>query len=294
TASTEEKTLKMAYEVGGVDYITKPFNTTELLARVSTQLDLVDKTYNLQNLISKQLEEIRNKDALLIEQSKKAEMGQMIATITHQLKQPLNVVSALMSSALIDDMLGKNVDIDRIGLKVQDEITFMSETIDMYRTFFSTNQEKRYTSLSKVVDDTLYIMTGNIIDVTFIKEYQENLEMIKVYKNELIQCVMNIIKNAQDNQNEKKISTYKDGDYQVITIHDNGGGIPSNIKDKIFNNYFTTKSEDNGTGIGLYLVKQIIEEKHNGQVYVENQELEYNSDRYMGAKFFIKLREDNE
>ena len=299
TASTDDESVEKAYEVGGVDYITKPFKPKELLARVSTQLDLADKTYNLQNLISKQLQQLRDQDTLIIEQSKKAEMGQMIATIAHQLKQPLNVIAAIVSGALINEMIGEDVNIEELGAKVQDEIKFMSETIDMYRTFFSHNQEKKEVFLKKVIEDTLHILDGNILNITFIKDYNQDLNTVKIFPNEIIQCVMNIIKNAQDNQNEKKItekiikiSIYEDNEYQIISIHDNGGGVPKELQEKIFENYFTTKSEETGTGIGLHLVKQIIEDKHNGKVYVENEDLEYNGNLVMGAKFFIKLKKE--
>ena len=297
TSDSSEDSIEKGYEIGGIDYITKPFKPKELLACVSTQLDLAEKTHNLENLISKQVEQLRAQDTLLMEQSKKAEMGQMISNIAHQLKQPLNVISGMMSNILIDTMLGEEIDIDKLCLYVQDEITFMSETIDMYRTFFNTDTEKESTYLSKIIDDTFKILGGYILDIIFIKEYKQDLQTIKVYPNEIMQCVMNIIKNAQDNQEEKKIvekvikiTTYDEGDYQVITIHDNGGGIPENIQDKIFENYFTTKSKDKGTGIGLHLVKQIVENKHNGKVLVKNEELQYDNQSFMGAKFIIKLK----
>ncbi len=297
TASTDEDSIEKAYEVGGTDYITKPFKPKELLAKVAMQLDLVNKTHNLEKLIEIQLEQLRDKDTLLMEQLKKAEMGQMISTIAHQLKQPLTVISGMMSSMLMDDMLGRDVDVNTLCLKVQDEASFMAEIIDMYRTFFSTDIEKKSLNLEKIIEDTLYVLSGSVANIRFIKNYQKDLEPIKIYKNEIIQCLMNIIKNAQDNQDENniyekviKISTYKEDEYQVITIHDNGGGIPEEIKDKIFDNYFTTKSKDAGTGIGLHLVKQIVEEKHHGEVYVKNEKLTYNDKSVLGAKFFIKLK----
>ena len=297
TANTDEASIEKAYEVGGVDYITKPFKVKELLARVAIQLDLADKTNNLEKLISTQVDELRARDALLIKQSKKAEMGQMIATIAHQLKQPLNVISAMMSSILIDKMINADIDIELLCTKVQEETTFMAEIIDMYRTFFSTNKEKKDVYLKKVINDTLNILDGNTLNITFIKDYNKDLKTIKIYPSEIMQCILNIIKNAQDNQDEKKIkskvikiSIFEDNDYQIITIHDNGGGVPEKIKSKIFENYFTTKSEETGTGIGLHLVKQIVEDNHNGKVYVENEELKYNNTSKMGAKFIIKLQ----
>jgi len=297
TANTDEASIEKAYEVGGVDYITKPFKVKELLARVAIQLDLADKTNNLEKLISTQVDELRTRDALLIKQSKKAEMGQMIATIAHQLKQPLNVISAMMSSILIDKMINADIDIELLCTKVQEETTFMAEIIDMYRTFFSTNKEKKDVYLKKVINDTLNILDGNTLNITFIKDYNKDLKTIKIYPSEIMQCILNIIKNAQDNQDEKKIkskvikiSIFEDNDYQIITIHDNGGGVPEKIKSKIFENYFTTKSEETGTGIGLHLVKQIVEDNHNGKVYVENEELKYNNTSKMGAKFIIKLQ----
>jgi CheY-like chemotaxis protein/ribosomal protein L22 len=299
TASTEEDNIERAYEVGGNDYITKPFKTKELLARVATQLDLFDKTENLQKLISEQLQQLRDKDTLLIEQSKKAEMGQMISTIAHQLKQPLNVISAIISGAQLSLMLDNEVDLDDMNKKVEDEIKFMAETIDMYRTFFSTNKEKKQTYLKKTIEDTLHIMGANSFSFHLIKDFDKRLDPIKIYSNEIIQCIMNIIKNAQDNLEEKnikdqfiKISLDEDENYQIIYIHDNGGGVPKNIQEKIFENYFTTKNEDKGTGIGLHLVKQIINDKHDGEVFVVNENLEHDNIKELGAKFVIKLKKE--
>ncbi|MEA1955364.1 MAG: hybrid sensor histidine kinase/response regulator [Campylobacterota bacterium] len=300
TANTDEDSIEKAYEIGGNDYITKPFKTKELLARVAMQIDLVDKTENLENLISTQVEQIRSKDSLLIEQSKKAEMGQMIATIAHQLKQPLNVINAIVSGAQLTLMLGDEVDMDEMSNKVQEEVKFMSETIDMYRTFFSSSKEKKLASLEKTIETTLDIIGANTLSVHLVKDYKNDLGFIKIYSNEIIQCVMNLIKNAQDHLNEMKIkkkvikiSTDENKKYQIITVHDNGGGVPEEIQEKIFENYFTTKCEDKGTGIGLHLVKQIIEDKHNGKVYVKNEILEYEDISEMGAKFVIKLRKSD-
>jgi signal transduction histidine kinase len=117
-----------------------------------------------------------------------------------------------------------------------------------------------------------------------------------MYPNEIIQVVINILKNAKDIQDEKDIvdkviiiKTQEKKNHQLITIHDNAGGIPKEIIGKIFEQYFSTKGEKKGTGIGLNLAKQIIEEKHGGSLEVSNESFIHKNTSYSGAKFTIKL-----
>ncbi len=294
TASSDEDSIEMAYDIGGNDYITKPFRPKELMARISVQLELADKTHNLENIVHQQLEQLRNRDSLLIQQSKMADMGQMISTIAHQLKQPLSVLDISASNIDIKHSLNREIDIIEFTTKIHKQIKFMSNTIDLFRTFFSPNKIKEPLFLNELIDKTLEIISGNIIEIEIINDYSNLEEKISIYPNELIQALMNIIKNAKDQLNNTKtkvikIQLYKEESYQVITIQDNGGGIAQGLEKKIFENYFTTKDETKGTGIGLYIVKQIIEDRHNGKISVENSSFEYKGIEYKGAKFFIKL-----
>ncbi len=130
-----------------------------------------------------------------------------------------------------------------------------------------------------------------------LEEYDEDLEILG-YPRELIQIFMNIFVNAIDEFERKaekqefkilKTKILKDGNSGVIVIQDNAGGIPENIIDKIFDSKFTTKSDTNGTGIGLYMSKEMIEKYMDCTISVENKEMEYSEQKYLGAQFTIKI-----
>lgn len=295
TANTSEEAIETAYDVGGIDYITKPIRPKELLSRVATQLDLSHKTKHLEQIINEQLKALRDKDLLLIQKSKMADMGEMIATIAHQIKQPISVIKAVSSSAILDKQLTGSADIDYLCESINEQTRFMTDTIDLFRNFFNPNKLKESMQLSDIIKYTTNILSGLILNIHITKSI-ETTNKIKVYKNDLIQCCMNIIKNAIDVFDEKNIKqkainiqVYEEEGYHTITIQDNGGGVPEHLKERIFEQYFTTKSEDRGTGIGLDLVKQIIQDKHNGIIYVANEPIVYDGVEYIGAKFYIKI-----
>ena len=115
--------------------------------------------------------------------------------------------------------------------------------------------------------------------------------------NELTQVFINILNNAKDVLLEKEISPkfiqvkfYKEDEKIYITIQDNGGGVEESIIDKVFDPYFTTKHQTQGTGIGLYMCSRIIHEHFNGEIFVQNEEIIYENQAYKGAKFYIVIQ----
>ena len=165
----------------------------------------------------------------------------------------------------------------------------MSETIDDFRNFSKENKQTREASLESVVDDTISIIGASIEndDIFLKKNYKSNVK-IQTYPNELKQVVLNLLKNARDVLIEKSIdkpiisiNTYSDKENVYLEVSDNAGGIDLCIKDKIFDPYFSTKTKKDGTGLGLYMSKVIIEEHCGGEISVENCE--------DGAVFKIKL-----
>ena len=241
------------------------------------------------------LTELKQKDKQIIEQIRLAQLGEMISMIAHQWRQPLNVLGAL--NMKVETKLDFEDFITAEGYKpISDDITrqlsFMSKTIDDFRDFFKPNKEKQDTSFSELVNCSLSIIKSSILNknIELILELNSDDRFV-VYKNEVTQVLLNILKNSQDILIQRKIkdpyikissiSKELNNNSYVLTISDNAGGIAADVIDKIFDPYFSTKSEKHGSGLGLYMSKTIIEEHCHGKLSVTNDK--------DGAKFIIEL-----
>ncbi|MEA1914864.1 MAG: PAS domain-containing sensor histidine kinase [Campylobacterota bacterium] len=224
---------------------------------------------------------VEDQQSMIIEQSKSAAMGEMISMIAHQWRQPLQAVSILTQKLPLTKMIEGELS-DEILEQVVDDVSlqldYMSKTIDDFRNFFKPDKNKEKVRLSelilKVKDILSYIL--KIEKVTVKLDYDEDVNVYLHY-NEVMQVFINIIKNACDAMIEHKISNrmirvhfYKKEEDVVIEIEDNAGGVKKEIQNKIFDPYYSTKSNKNGTGLGLYMSKTIIEEHSNGQLSVSN------------------------
>ncbi len=225
------------------------------------------------------LTELKQNETLLIEQSRMAAMGEMISMIAHQWKQPLASIAAAISNLKFrleidkidkESLQNKLVDMDKY-------IIYMSETIDDFRNFFKKDKEKMLVSLDYIVDISLEMLNKPLSNIK-VTNKKTKLNKLYIYKNELLQVMLNILNNSQDAFNENKIEnptiniSYKEThNEQIIIIKDNAGGIPKNIIDKIFDPYFTTKEKRNGTGLGLYMCKTIIEKHFKGEIKVKSE-----------------------
>jgi len=260
--------------------------------------ELQEINKNLQHIVEEKVNEIRKKDSVLSQQSKMAAMGEMIGAIAHQWRQPLNALA--INIQLLEDMY-EDGSLDKKTLKEfidknMQTIQFMSNTIDDFRNFFRKDKTKTEFDVKEVIEKTLNLQKAQLKDHNI--KVETNLESVKIkgYKNEFMQAILNIISNAKDVIDEKreqdsnfqgkiKILSKKEDDRVIIEIEDNGGGIPNEIKDRIFEPYFTTKEEGKGTGMGLYMTKEIID-RINGKIKVENTK--------DGAKFIIILKAEND
>ena len=247
---------------------------------------------NLQKIVNEKVNEVREKDKVLLQQSKMAAMGEMLGAIAHQWRQPLNslALNIQMLEHIKDDMDEKSL--KEFIQKNMQTIKFMSNTIDDFRNFFRKDKEKVVFDVKEAIKKTIdlqkaQLQNRNIQIVTNLKSIK-----IKGFKNEFMQVILNLISNARDAIEERKIQNgkieisdfVKDG-YVYITLKDNAEGIPEDIINRIFEPYFTTKEEGEGTGLGLYMSKEIIE-RMGGSIEVKNED--------NGAKFIIKLKEENE
>ena len=243
-----------------------------------------------QDITSKKV--IESQQNLLIEQSKHAAMGEMISMIAHQWRQPLQAVSILVQKLPLTKMIDGEITDELVDSVVDDvgkQLQYMSKTIDDFRDFFKPNRSKETIDISIIVNKSIDFL-GYLLKANSIKLNMKNNMKVEVfvYLNEIVQAIINIIKNSCDALNEKDIEekfinirTEKKDDYIYIMIEDNAGGIPSNVIGKIFEPYFSTKTNKNGTGLGLYMCKTIIEHHSQGTISVENTNI--------GAQFTIKL-----
>ena len=245
--------------------------------------ELKELNENLQQKVKEEVEKNREKDKKLIISSRLSQMGEAIYMIAHQWKQPLNAITLMIGFV---EMLKKEnslteKEIDECIEAVKERVNYLVDTMNSFKNFFAKDKEKEEVFVNDLVNEVIKILDVILKNknITFKSELKSK-EKIKVYKNEVMQVIMDLIKNAVDEIEKKEL---RNGFVKIITegkkiiVEDNAGGIPEDIKDKIFDFHFTTKK--NGTGLGLYMSKIIIEEHHNGKLKVENTS--------NGARFII-------
>ncbi|WP_298752265.1 DUF3365 domain-containing protein [uncultured Arcobacter sp.] len=252
------------------------------------ELDEFNKT--LHKKVQEEVKKQREKENLLIQQSKMAALGEMIGNIAHQWRQPISAVSAIMMNikwTAISEGMNKEF-IDERMKEANEQLSYMSQTIDDFRNFFKPNKEKEFFDLDLEVRKTYKILKDTLQHNNINFQIFSNKEiMVYGYPSEFSQVILNIISNAKDvlierNTDKPKIEVHilKDEENIYCKICDNGGGIEEKNINKIFEPYFTTK-ELRGTGIGLYISKEIIEKHMQGLLVVKNNEL--------GAEFIISI-----
>jgi len=243
------------------------------------------------------LTQLKQKEKVISENSKMVALGEMIGNIAHQWRQPLSVISTAASGVKVQkemQILKDDVFYDSMDAIVQNS-NYLSKTIDDFSSFIKEDKEKRVFNLDTHIAKNLIILSGmfKLNDIEIILNSDKHIE-IETFENELTQAFINIINNAKDVLNEKEpedklifISTYSINNKSYISIKDNAGGISSDIINRIFEPYFTTKDKSQGTGLGLYMVRQIVVESIQGNIDVQNVEFNYNDKTYQGAEFII-------
>ena len=256
----------------------------------TNRLKIMNK--KLATRIKKELDKHQEKDRILAQQQKMVAMGQMIENIAHQWRQPLSVISTSASglklkkqlNILEDEELIKSID------KIVDTAKYLSDTIDDFRYFFKPQKDKTKFSLAKNIEKSLSFLEATLKENSIKVEFDyEDIDII-AYETELIQVFINIINNSKDAFIEKKIedrvifiSIKKFPNRILIEIKDNAGGVEEDILDKVFEPYFTTKHQYNGTGIGLYMSNQIIKTHLNGDIFMKNCSFKYKNIEQKGV-----------
>ena len=226
------------------------------------------------------MKELREKEQMLLQQSRLAAMGEMINNIAHQWRQPLNALGLLIQKLPIyyDSAEFNQEFLEENTVKSMKLIQHMSQTINDFRDFFRSDKEMETFFLDTVVRQAVALIEQNFRDfgIKIELDNEQNL-MVKGYPNEFAQALLNILMNAYDalvgnNTADARIilRVFKDGGSSVVTVTDNAGGIPGEVIDRVFDPYFTTKGPDKGTGLGLFMSKTIIEKNIAGRLTVRN------------------------
>ncbi len=241
--------------------------------------ELENINYYLQDKIEEEVGKNKKLQQENFQNQKKAAMGGLISIIAHQLKQPLNAINTFSGTLLLhyeNNTLTKER-VEKTTSKIENSVEFMSQSIDDLRNFFRPNKESKTFSVNSSIEKALSIVEKNIFSkgIDIKKDLTEEFYIDGII-SEMQQVILNIVTNAKDILIEKrikdpfiKIETRMENDRGVLCIHDNGGGVSDDIKDKIFNAYFTTK-EDKGTGLGLSLSKMIVKDSIGGKISVYN------------------------
>ena len=260
----------------------------DITSKKLLEIKLQELNENLQLEVNRQTDENLKKDKILQEQLKLAAMGEMVGAIAHQWRQPLNSLNINIQN-LDDDYADNLINekfIDKFIEKQTKTIHFMSKTIDDFRNFFRVDKIKKIFSIRDAINTTTAIAEAQLKNYNITLDISGDDFEIETLESELHQILLNIISNAKDEIISKRIEYGKINitiEKNRVLISDNAGGIPNEIIHRIFEPYFTTKEQGNGTGMGLYMSKVIVEQNIGGTLSVRNKD--------DGAEFIITFNE---
>ena len=267
----------------------------------STAVDLEIKSQkigelnsSLESRVQEEVAKNRAKDMQLIEQTRLAQMGELMSMIAHQWRQPLASIGAASTALNLKAELDKisNELVLEQSEKIVRESQELSDTIDKFSRFFKQDSEKKRGSFKELIEVVTSIIGDSLQEktISLIEDIESSRDFVS-YPNELKQVILNLIKNAEDMLVEKgvenpfiKLTVSSENSYSILKVSDNAGGISETIIESIFDPYFSTKYERTGRGLGLYMSKMIIEEHCHGILSVENSK--------SGAVFTISIKED--
>jgi signal transduction histidine kinase len=257
-----------------------------------TTEELYETNKKLEEKIEEEIAENIRKNLIIQQQSKQAQMGEMLSMIAHQWRQPLNVIALHAANIELDVEFGElnKDDVLEAVQNIKKQTQKMSEIINSFANFIKPDVKKVKFTIADTIAESMDIMQAQLKSrgIEVILEPSENPIVIYGYETLFEQVIINLVSNARDafedsKQDKKfvKISCKKENDTIFVEVEDNvEGGMPKNVQDKIFNPYFTTKGVK-GTGLGLYMSKQIIEDKFNGKIYFKITK--------KGTKFIIEI-----
>ena len=279
---SKDEYQKKGYDLGAIEYISKPIDDQLLISKLKIYINMFNE-----NKETKQA--LKEANSIIVHNTKMASLGEMIGLISHQLKQPLNILSLycedIKFSYEFDDLNDEQV--KEFSENSKKQIHYMSDTIDDFLGFFNPNKYKEHFSVVDSIEAGLNLVKS-LIDtnnVTLKKDYENNFKLLGV-KMEMSQVIMNFLTNSVQAFIERKIDQknieikcYSVNDKNYISFEDNAGGIKDNDLEKLYDPYFTTKAD--GNGIGLYMVKLVVMNSFEGQLALENSNT--------GLKFILEF-----
>ena len=262
TATDDDDTLRKSFELGAVDFVRKPVNQVELIARLHT---------TLQN---------QEKDTMILQHSRFDAMEEIIGMLAHQWRQPLSIINAIVGTLMIQKELNMLSDeelsssLENINKHTND----LSRMITTFREFFKTDAVPTLSNPNEAIHEACKLMHEGL-EQQHIRLDLDDLKPMFYTQNLLTQVLTNLITNAKESfiKNEISdpsiaISSFVQNNKVHILLKDNAGGIPAEIQQNIFEPYFTTKDEKNGKGLGLFLAKNIISQHFKGNIYAKSQD----------------------
>ncbi len=261
--------------------------------RKELQEELIILNTSLEERVEDEVEKNKQQQLILMQQSRLAQMGEMISMIAHQWRQPLNTLSLIVQDMNLKYRIKKLDDafMDKFSANSSKQITQMSNTIDDFRRFFKPQKEKEVFDVAETINHVRDIIAPMYKKEKVSVDFNiDKFIFINGFPNELGQVLINLINNAKDamqshlNTINGTINVYtvlKDEIVHIV-VEDSAGGIDKEIIDEIFNPYFSTKLEKNGTGLGLYMSKMIVEGHMQGKLSVQNTD--------DGAKFTLEFK----
>lgn len=263
----------------------------DITDRKNAEYELMKINKNLEDMVRIETKKRVEAEQMALQRSKMALMGEMMGAIAHQWRQPLNALGIIIQDIEEAYKFGELNDayIQETIKNSMQQINFMSKTIDDFRSFFTPSKSKQEFLVSKPINDAIFIVEKQLKshEISIVYDVDESIK-IYGYKNELQQVILNLLSNAKDaivdtNSAKKEIHISLEArpDRLLIIVEDSGGGISKDVLERITEPYFSTKEQGKGTGVGLYMSKQIIEKHMNGEMIFENGEF--------GAKVTIVL-----
>ncbi len=240
--------------------------------------ELKELNQTLEERVQEEIARNEERQCVMFWQSRHASLGQMLANIAHQWRQPLTELSLAMFNIKKAFQNNSEDDMSKFYIESKHIIKNMSETIDDFTNFFNPHKEKHYFNISESIKESIVLLESMINDeMITVKADFEDIEVLGI-TNELTQVIINLINNSKDAfihnsilLREISIIIKKENNFAIIEVQDNAGGIAKENLEKIFEPYFTTKHKSRGTGLGLFMSRMICERGLNGTLDVKTK-----------------------
>lgn len=288
-----QSTLSPVQEQGQIKWLVLIQSDVTRLKNIEKELK--ELNLGLERRIREELLVSREKDMLIVQQNRRAGMGEMLSNIAHQWRQPLSALGLMIQN--LDDALEygelDQAYLEKMITKSMNLIHYMSGTITDFQNFFKPDKEKIIFDVSMITAKALDFVEASISNknIRVDIDFQDNVRAFG-FPKEFIQVVVNILNNARDAVLEQglensliRITTCCHAGKCVLKVFNQGSGIPEHLGKRIFDPYFSTKAGHKGTGLGLYMSRYIVEKNMGGRIYYQNLQ--------DGVEFVVELRQVN-